>query len=303
MKMFFSFLSLTITLNIYSVKPSTHSSYPFPAANTFASFCDHTIPVKTINPGNTIFVDNFDLKKFFTDFHPKINHPYILVTHNGWHSVPGIYAEYLKDPKIIAWFGKNVDRNNPKLFPIPIGLTGMVGFNSKSIVSTVQTVRKNMIMPKKRDKLIYFNMTLRCNIQDRGRALELLSNKPFFFYSFRKSFQAYMNDMSQFKFAISPCGLGVDCHRTWEALLVDTIPIISRSGLHGMSVTGNFETLFDELPVLIVDDWDEITEEFLMKKFHEIHAKKWNKKKLFAEYWFNKIKQVKQAYLNGTFLK
>ena len=54
------------------------------------------------------------------------------------------------------------------------------------------------------------------------------------------------------RFVISPPGNGPDCHRTWEAMYLGAIPIVLRK-------SWPFAHL--ELPVLIVDTWDQIPEE------------------------------------------
>ena len=58
------------------------------------------------------------------------------------------------------------------------------------------------------------------------------------------------DQMSKYKFILSPPGAGEDTHRTWEALYVGCIPIVKSSLLN---------SLYEDLPVVIVDDWDVIT--------------------------------------------
>jgi hypothetical protein len=73
----------------------------------------------------------------------------------------------------------------------------------------------------------------------------------------------------------------MDCHRTWEALSLGSIPIIKGNG---------FSKMFEDLPVLMVNDWREINQELLnntIKKFKTTH---FNYDKLKLEYWINKIK-------------
>ena len=65
----------------------------------------------------------------------------------------------------------------------------------------------------------------------------------------------YIKDLSSYKFAISPQGNGVDCHRTWEALLCGCIPIV-RSTV--------FNEMFEGLPVLIVEKWSDISLQLLV---------------------------------------
>lgn len=76
----------------------------------------------------------------------------------------------------------------------------------------------------------------------------------------------------QYPFWLSPRGNGLDCHRTWEALYLDIIPIVWNSSL---------SILYEDLPVLIINDHRELTETFLRQQFREISQKKLSKKKIY----------------------
>lgn len=74
-------------------------------------------------------------------------------------------------------------------------------------------------------------------------------------------------NMTDFAFVLSPFGNGMDCHRTWEALLCGCIPIV-RSSV--------FNELFEGLPVLIVENWSDISLQLLastIADFKEKHDK------------------------------
>ena len=58
----------------------------------------------------------------------------------------------------------------------------------------------------------------------------------------------YLQQLSDHKFAFSPPGNGVDCHRIWECFYLGVIPIVKRS-----PHTENYK----DLPVLIIDDWNQ----------------------------------------------
>ena len=86
--------------------------------------------------------------------------------------------------------------------------------------------------------------------------------------------------MIQYKYVISPHGNGLDCHRTWEALVLGCIPIMKSSPL---------DPLFEGLPVLIVKEWSDIRQE-LLDNFQGNNS---NLEKLELSYWiqeFNKYK-------------
>ena len=62
-------------------------------------------------------------------------------------------------------------------------------------------------------------------------------------------------ELSRYRFVASPAGVNADCHRTWEALLCGAIPIVRR-GSH-------MDAHYEGLPVLLVGEWEEVTEELL----------------------------------------
>ena len=102
--------------------------------------------------------------------------------------------------------------------------------------------------------------------------------------------------MSQYKFVLSPPGAGMDCHRTWEALYIGCIPIV---------ITSKIDELYEELPIVVVNDWNEITKEFLERKYDEIMKNKqdniYNMEKLELKYWTDLI-NTKTIKKNGITL-
>ena len=90
--------------------------------------------------------------------------------------------------------------------------------------------------------------------------------------------------MSTYTFVLSPFGNGMDCHRTWEALCLGCIPILKAP---------NFRIMFENLPVLIVDNWSEVNNELLLKTIDEFKQRTFNYEKLSLKYWINKIKLIK----------
>lgn len=72
-------------------------------------------------------------------------------------------------------------------------------------------------------------------------------------------------NMTNYAFVLSPFGNGMDCHRTWEALLCGCIPIVR---------TSVFCEMFYGLPVLIVNEWRDITFELLEKTIQEFKEKR-----------------------------
>ncbi len=86
------------------------------------------------------------------------------------------------------------------------------------------------------------------------------------------------------QFVASPFGVGLDCHRTWEAIALGCVPITCRSGL---------SPLFKNLPVLELDDWSELTEERLLQAADEFSKKTFDFGVMFMSYW-------REVFANGV---
>ena len=84
------------------------------------------------------------------------------------------------------------------------------------------------------------------------------------------------NNTSNYTFVLSPFGNGMDCHRTWEALILGSIPILKSK---------EFVKLFEDLPVLFVEDWTQINQELLDNTIEKFKNMTFNYDKLTLEYW------------------
>ena len=129
----------------------------------------------------------------------------------------------------------------------------------------IQQIRDKMMPFYQRKLQIYSNVML-CpdRFNDRSTAVsaippELLHQQT----TFIPRINTWKN-MTEYAFVLSPFGNGMDCHRTWEALLCGCIPIVK---------TSVFRELFDELPVLIVDKWEDVTLQLLKQTVYEFKLK------------------------------
>ncbi len=244
-----------------------------------------TFNPESVNPGDIIFVRNVD--KFIKGMHPLIKNPYIMVTAGDYKdAVKPRHMAFLNNINIIAWYSVHPCwRLHAKFHPIPLGIFQ----NKKNYLrrrNLTQYFSKLRHTPK--EKLLYMNFGFRRKFKPKRNLVHrLFANAPFCTKSGRVPFGKYMNDMSQHKFTLAPRGVGPDTYRAWEAMLVGSIPIVQSSQLN---------SLYADLPVLIVQKWEDITPEFLEQKYAEICSKKFNIEKLFMEYWWKKIKDEQQKF-------
>lgn len=275
------------------------SSYPYLSGYTWAHFCDWALANpeygntnrEQFNPhdvqaGDTILVEYDSLETFATSYLPKIQYPIILISPNyGFqadNSLPGPFAYLLQNPKIAAWFVQNIDREpSDRLIPIAIGV-GSHHWYPHLTSGMDRLIPKILRKEVKRDTFVYMNLSM-----TSPKRIECITH----FQSIGvpqtpwKSFDAYLEDLSRSVFVVSPHGNGLDCHRTWEALLLGCYPIVKRSTL---------DPLYEGMPVVIVNEWSEVTQEFLQQKHKELRNKTWPREQLYAPYWFQKVEDLQQ---------
>jgi len=266
-----------------------NSSYPFISGDTFRAFADHIYDetqnktFSNVSYGDVIFVKPDTLKGFFSHVYPLINTSIILVTHNSDKSAPDTYRTYLSDPKILKWYASNPSElNHSKIFPIPIGLSNARWPHGN--VDRVLYAMKNHRKPwNSRTVLMYINFNIKTNPTERKKALEQ-ANKIQNIQRIDKgvSSEKYLEDLGNAKFVLSPPGNGLDCHRTWESLIMGAVPIVLRSTL---------DPLFNNTRTLILDNWSQLTQEYLLSldfsKNDTILPDV-----VYADYWHQKLFQT-----------
>ncbi len=274
--------------------------YPFPTDMTFRAFANHTIDQctnffdpSTVKKGDTIYLADFYISWFVKYVHPRIEHPYIIISNdsdsshpdpgiwdyneaNGWPLAIDATRTLLYDPKVAAWFCKNmVISKHPKIVQIPIG--------QQIIYWNTPLFQKNLItaMEEKPEKqhLLYMNMQLASH-PVRPVLFSLFENKPYCMTKGSTILTTFYSNLSSSMFVLAPPGYGPDTVRFWEAIALNCIPIVEHSDL---------DDLYDDLPALFVYDWKEINEDLLIEEYAKIKKTKNNKDKAFFDYWAKKI--------------
>ena len=286
-------------LSVTHANPQRTSSYPFISGDTFRSIANHIIDEtnqsfspEQVKPYDIIFVKTDYASYFFQSLHSSIHAPYILITHNSDFSP--IYrktrtglldttdlSRYLNDARLVAWFAQNIDYVHPKLKPIPIGLAN--SYWPHGNVDNFKNALKGIPRQVERSVLLYLNIDVKTNPAERKPIVDLLSRQPFVYHASAKPPADYLQEMKQYRYILCPPGNGTDCHRAWEALLLGCIPVIQHSLL---------DDLFKDLPVIFIDDWAEITQAFLEKKYAELQNQSHRLEKIYADYWIDLIKRA-----------
>ena len=128
----------------------------------------------------------------------------------------------LEDPRVIHWFSENAPITHPKLTPIPIGFANWNWNNTGNLdlVEPFLPHLKPFYDPDRNDdsrpNLIYINFRLSTNKEFRQNAVQLFREIGTMQIP-KVSQNEFWEQLSGFKFVLSPPGNGLDCHRTYEA--------------------------------------------------------------------------------------
>lgn len=208
-----------------------------------------------------------------------------LVTHNSDHG-PELY----QFPKFVkAWYAQNA--KSDRYIPIPIGLERPGIANSGNVQDFIDTNKLRI----KKFGLLYVNYSdgthiTRPIIKEHLRQFNWAKVQDN-----RINFRTYLTELSSHIFCMSPPGNGSDCHRTWEALYMGTIPVCY-DNYHNRE----FARI---LPIALYSDAGEINCEFLLNAYTEIHNKiqrgQYNFNALTSAYWINKINGHAVQYMES----
>jgi hypothetical protein len=223
-----------------------------------------------------LFIYSHHFMIFCQNILPNITTTIKLILHNSDENISDKYLQYLNNPNISRVFAQNIAIEHPKLDYLPIGIANSM-WNHGNTKILYQIMNFNL---DKHD-LVYFNFS---NHANRGKLYQILLKNGFIPETTNRPFYQYLDKLAQYKFTFSPEGGGIDCHRTWEALNLGVIPILEKSILA--------DKLVNDYRVLVVEDWNIITTEYLNEQYKVLSDKVFNFNKLNIQYFNDKIKGV-----------
>jgi hypothetical protein len=243
-----------------------------------------------IKKNDIVYINTSALHNFFKNILPFVKEPFILVSGDSDVSV----EEYIDNEKIIHWFAQNLLISHTKLTHIPIGLdyhTLKPNENHPWGLGSLPKEQEILLMSIKQNSNPLLERLFGCysnfhhNVWgigergDRKEVVEKASRDIVYYEPYFTSREDAWKNQSKFMFVLSPKGGGVDCHRTWEALILGCIPIVKSSGL---------DPLYEDLPVCIVKCWSDVNKDYLINFLNTM--KSYNYEKLSLNYWVNLIK-------------
>jgi len=276
-----------------------------------------------LGPGATIHVKTDRLDEFITHVLPAVRGPVVLVTGDSDAPAGAPHRGLLDDPRVAHWFAQNcvLPEDHPKLTRVPIGLDNPVytklekrlGFaltmllgrtpfdasvtrNDIGDQGALAAVRTALPAPALRPLrvLCTFHQNQKLVAPDlrglppRAAAAAALAGNPACHFVPRRLPQRECWQLHRgFTFEASPPGNGADCFRTWESLLLGTIPIVPATAL---------DPLYRGFPVVIVRSWAEVTPANLARWAAELQLQLGAvEEKLSLAHWTARLQAAAQA--------
>ena len=241
----------------------------------------------------SIFCQTHNLKTVVPALSEMKNKRFVLVSHNSdgvlnYHD-SGRWFDYQWKPveNIRYWISQNVDIEEPNVIPIPVAVENTYIFKPEIKQQLMNDLAKAGI---EKDMRAFMCFNVATNPTDRGAAQKYFSNKPWCSnmagYNNIKLVKPYFEEMAKHRFVISPEGNGLDVIRTWEAIYMGCIPIVKP---HVFT-----KWYARQLPIIVVNSWEDVTPEFLEKMYDEMKDATYNFELLRMSFWKCEIERYKK---------
>jgi len=228
-----------------------------------------------IKKSKIFFIKRDFVEFFITKFYNYLQNNLTIITHCS--DIPVDNTQILNLPKIKKWYALNTMIKHHKLITIPIGLT-----THEKKHGDMKLLKSIVDMKIRKSNLLYINFNVNTNKKIRYPIMQLWKLKGFKTIEGNKPLNQgeYWKNLSSHKFCIAPPGNGFDCHRIWECIYLDTIPIVIKNDAFNK---------FRNMKILFINDWNDITSSFLEEKYIEFCKSKFDNEMAYTKYWENEI--------------
>lgn len=256
----------------------------------FEKICSHTywsnaqpFANRNFKAGDIVFCKTDEVLRFFEQLR-LTRKRIVLVTGESDYPCDFFRQQFLPS-NVVQWFAANVTHPHPRVTALPLGLGGAADRVTLNIFS-----QESCII---RDQWLYVNFRPETNPVVRQKIYDFFKMRVeqedwITFESPKKhgNNEEFLAQLKRHRFVLAPPGNGIDTHRLWEALALGAYPIALKS-----SVLEPFEAL----PILLVEDYHEVTLNFLEKNLSELQAKHQNLFMLQMNFWSQKIDDAKKS--------
>ncbi len=172
------------------------------------------------------------------------------------------------------WFAVNADSSDSRVEILPLGM------NANE--ATYKALFSSLDIPRSRTNLAFMSFNIHTHLAERGAARAILEPNHWVTSKYNLSQEEYYANLRSHPFTICPRGNGYDTHRFWEALYCGSIPVVRETPV--------IRAFKEKLPMVIVDTWFNVTEEFLEREYKRIMScDTYDENFLKQSYWLEKI--------------
>lgn len=241
--------------------------------------------IKNVQNYNIIRVETNIYKLFIDNILPKLNTYIILIigdndTSSCCYSVNN-YKNFVNNKQLLHIYCENWnDTLYSKLTLLPIGFESkMISHklynenNFLNICKNIKNPNKKLIKILNNSSCIKYKNPKSGSYNQRQEVENKLKNNKLVDFICEERIKTWKMH-NNYSFEICAEGNGIDTHRFYEALYLNTIPIVKKNSL---------SSLYENFDCIIVNDWKEISYKNCKKWLQKY--KKINKKKLYLNYW------------------
>ena len=210
----------------------------------------------------------------------------LMLTGHSDYGVTDALAD-LYNPGI--WFTVNKQTERRNVFALPLGITNdTLESRLHPVYGNLECMALVMREDVPRAGLVYMNFNLATYPAERSYVWNLFKDKPWVTVgSIENTIPGrtkFLREIKAHAFVLCPRGNGLDTHRLWETLYMGSIPIVKRD-------VGNRE--FEDMPICFIDEWEQVTEEFLKEEAERLKQPCFSLEKLKMSYWVNRISSLR----------
>jgi len=199
------------------------------------------------------------------------------------------HSDYSISDEIYNYYKPNywytINKTTNKVFSIPLGITNYCDDSEiHKIYGDLDSMIEIMNETKNDKNLVFMNFNILTYPVERQYVYNLFCNELWVskteIINTIEGRKNFLREIRNHTFVLCPRGNGIDTHRLWETLYMGSIPIIKRNIA--------YEDFYD-LPICLVDEWEEINIEFLLREKNRILNGVLNVEKLYMNFWIEKI--------------
>ena len=223
--------------------------------------------IARLSKHRSLFVYTHELQAFIQHVWPRLDgRSYVLITHNSDVEIGQDEVAWLDGTgsRITHWFAQNVTVAHPRLAPLPIGIANrMWPHGNVRVLARAMTRARG----KDKDRLVFVHFNTATHARRAPIWDALRTNFPGLPSSPPPSrrFADYLGHLAAHHYCVCPRGNGIDTHRLWECVYLGVIPIVERTTHVELWARAG-------VPLLIVEDWSDVTAELLRSELPRLAA-------------------------------